>query len=412
MSVLSFIGIIKENLERDVNLSRQQKAEISKKLKELSEREVNILVIGGTGVGKSSTINALFKVDRSEKAKNDQAKVGFGPNPETQEITRYIIGHNMIVWDSPGIGESPRADVRHARLINKKLREKKSAEEDFIDAVLIVLDGASRDYAQTFKLINNLGLVQKKNRIVVGINRIDMLLQGEGWDAQHNIPSEPLKKTIQRKVQIVARQLKKECGLDIDPVPYCAGRAEDGFGAAEPYEISELLCRILLAVPEEKRVAVIEKTQSKVLRSSSRKQKKVIESSTQSTLSSVLPRVLLGVLTGGIFGGCFITSAVAAYKNKPDNCHMLYAFRKFRDHWLLRQEDGPSLVSEYYEMAPGIVQWIERQENRNNIYEYIYVVYLSKCYKLIKHRKYKACKRLYVRMVEDLANKRCAEKHT
>jgi predicted GTPase len=37
------------------------KEKIRNKLFEMKNQKVNIMVIGGTGVGKSSTINALFK---------------------------------------------------------------------------------------------------------------------------------------------------------------------------------------------------------------------------------------------------------------------------------------------------------------------------------------------------------------
>ena len=61
-----------------------------------------MLITGATGCGKSSTINALLGID--------VARVGYGVDPETMTIGKCDL-ENLILWDSPGLGDSPEADI-------------------------------------------------------------------------------------------------------------------------------------------------------------------------------------------------------------------------------------------------------------------------------------------------------------
>ena len=70
------------------NLSNSEIEELSQCIKKINEEELNILFVGATGVGKSSTINAIFDAD--------VAKVGYSPNPETMSIKKYEMD-NMVL---------------------------------------------------------------------------------------------------------------------------------------------------------------------------------------------------------------------------------------------------------------------------------------------------------------------------
>ena len=102
---------------------------------------------------------------------------------------------------------------------------------------------------------------------------------------------------------------------------------------------------------------------------------------------------------------CFITTAVCDNFGKPDDCYELTAFRKFRDGWLKMQSDGQKLIEEYYKTAPSIVAKINSLPNAKIIYSEIWDNYLSKCLSYIESRDYTACKKLYVKMVENLKAK-------
>lgn len=72
-------------------------------------------------------------------------------------------------------------------------------------------------------------------------------------------------------------------------------------------------------------------------------------------------------------GGCFLTTACCQYKGLPDNCHELTTLRAFRDQYVAKQSYGKNLIAEYYADAPKIIEFIEKQEFREQIYNSIYV---------------------------------------
>ena len=58
-------------------------------------RPLDVLVVGGTGAGKSSTINAMFE--------REVAKVGRSYEPETMKIESTELNDCIRFWDSPGL---------------------------------------------------------------------------------------------------------------------------------------------------------------------------------------------------------------------------------------------------------------------------------------------------------------------
>ena len=215
----------------------------------MKEQKINLMIIGATGVGKSSTINALFG--------EEVAKVGTSVNPETMGIDKYELD-NLVVWDTPGLGDGREADNRHSKIIIDKLYEKDRNGNLLIDLVLVILDGSSRDLGTSYELINsviipNLG-ENKKNRILVAINQADVAMKGKYWNAQENRPERKLQDFLEDKVASVRRRIKEATGIDIEPIYYSAGDKEEGYMQQKPYNLSKLLYYILQHTPEEKRL--------------------------------------------------------------------------------------------------------------------------------------------------------------
>ena len=71
-------------------------------------------------------------------------------------------------------------------------------------------------------------------------------------------------------------------------------------------------------------------------------------------------------------GGCFLTTAACDYKGLPDDCYELQTMRRVRDEILLPTEYGKVIVKKYYEIAPGIVENIEKHPDREHILDYIF----------------------------------------
>ena len=225
----------------DADMPESEKSKLLKNLFQLKEQKVNLMVTGATGCGKSSTINALFKTE--------VAKVGTSPDPETMEITKYELD-NLIIWDTPGLGDGKEADVRHAKNIISKLNEQNEKGELLIDLVLVILDGSSRDFGTSYNLINeviipNLGK-DKEERILVAINQADVAKKGRYWNYELNKPESPLEKFLDEMVNSVQKRIKEATGIDITPIYYSAGFKEEGMEQGSPYNLSKLLYYIIL----------------------------------------------------------------------------------------------------------------------------------------------------------------------
>lgn len=101
---------------------------------------------------------------------------------------------------------------------------------------------------------------------------------------------------------------------------------------------------------------------------------------------------------------CFITTAICEYFNKDNNCYELTTLRRFRDNWLRNEYDGIDLINEYYEIAPKLVEKLNSLTDKDDIYNKLWIEYISICLEFIEEKKYQECKKKYIEMVEYLKN--------
>uniref|UniRef100_A0A1X7SYW7 AIG1-type G domain-containing protein n=2 Tax=Amphimedon queenslandica TaxID=400682 RepID=A0A1X7SYW7_AMPQE len=118
-----------KSVEQDnSNFNEEEEKQIQEAILRLSQREepVNILVIGPTGVGKSTLINALLG--------NTVAKVGYGAGSVTSEVEVYegeYRGIKLRVYDTAGFSDTEgKSNVAIVREI---------AEEKKFDLILICM---------------------------------------------------------------------------------------------------------------------------------------------------------------------------------------------------------------------------------------------------------------------------------
>lgn len=238
----SVLDKVRKELNK-VELDEKTKNAIKEKISELEKTKLNIMITGATGSGKSSTINALFN--------DNVAKIGQGVDPETMTIKKYELG-NIILWDTPGLGDSPEQDNYHAKNIVDLLNRKDHCGEALVDLVLVVIDASARDMRTSFELINEVIIpnISDKNRILVAINQCDMAMKGRGWDRNLNLPKEELMQFLDEKVKSVKNRVYSSTGVEIDPIYY---------SALYSYNISKLLFYIIKSTPDEKRIIYIDK---------------------------------------------------------------------------------------------------------------------------------------------------------
>lgn len=223
-----------------------------KKLEELKSREVNLLIIGGTGVGKSSTINALFG--------KDIAKVGDNPAPETMEITKYELDNNITLWDSPGLGDGIK-DIQHKEKIISLLASKDENDKNVIDCILVISAANSKDLGTTYDLINNVlipNIDEPHKKIIVAINKADEVINPRYWKRDRNEPSQEQINWLEEKVDNVQTRIYESTQVKIKrPIYYAAGYNDENF--SDPaYNIDNLMIYILKSIPKEKAVNTME----------------------------------------------------------------------------------------------------------------------------------------------------------
>lgn len=281
-------GTIKDNMDDLCDIledeilksksSEEEKKVLLRKLRNFCNTETNIMLVGATGCGKSSTINALFAVSggvEEELYEEDDnlnkivhkkicvevAKVGSKADPETKDIEKYRIG-NLVLWDTPGLGDGTEIDEHHKEVITELLREKNDDGNALIDLVLVIMDGSTRDMGTSYRILNDVIIPELKydtNRILVALNQADIAMKtGRHWDYEKNEPDETLIQFLVEKVQSIKARIKKDSGLDIEPVYYCAGYEDEGGDVVRPYNLSKLLYYIMQSLPAQKRVAIME----------------------------------------------------------------------------------------------------------------------------------------------------------
>ena len=396
-------------LESDIynaDIPEQEKNRLLKNFLRLKDQKINLMVTGATGCGKSSTNNALFKAD--------VAKVGVGVDPETMDISKYELD-NLVLWDSPGLGDGKEADNRHAKNIINKLAEKDKNGNLLIDLVLVILDGSTRDLGTSYELINNVIIPNlgkdKENRILVAINQCDAAMKGHHWDVEHNRPEPPLAKFLDEKVLSVKKRIKEGTGVDVDPIYYSAGYTEEDGVQAPPYNLHKLLYYIIKFTPKEKRLSYVSNINPDAsvwkdnddLKDYS---KGIWETFSETWSDCVSEGASIGGDIGSIFGeageaigqgvGSVVGGVVGLAKGAWD------AVTDAVTCGCYNPPDGEALISRYYETAPQIVAQINRQPNREEILKSLNENYLSKCLTYIENGENEKCKDLYVSMMNHL----------
>ncbi len=231
-------GIL-DSLVSEITNNKQlpDREQLLNNINKLKQEKLNVLFVGATGVGKSSTINAIFNMD--------VATVGYSTDPETSTIQKFEID-NMILWDTPGLGDSPEKDKLYAAEIANALKAKDDDGTLIIDEVVVLIDGSNRDMKTAYEIIENVvaPFLGENKKIVVAINQCDVALKGRYWNYDENQPDEQLISFLESKVLSVKNRIYESTGLVTQPVYY---------SALHHYNISKLLLAMLRNMPEEKR---------------------------------------------------------------------------------------------------------------------------------------------------------------
>lgn len=205
---------------------------------------LDVALVGATGVGKSSTINALFG--------NDVAKVGSGVDPETMHITKYQISDVLRFHDTAGLGDNIASDITHSENLSKLLLDQcveknTSISYGLIDLVFVILDGSNRDMGTTYRLLESIILKNiEPTRVIVGINQCDVAMKGRHWNSHTLTPDSKLLQFLDEKALSVQKRLKEATGLSINKPVY--------YSAEYKYNLIKLMSHIIQHIPHGRRI--------------------------------------------------------------------------------------------------------------------------------------------------------------
>ncbi len=205
--------------------------ELFKKMND--EAPPRIAVIGETGVGKSSTINALFNTNLPV---HDFAAC-------TQKVEKINAttanGDSITIIDFPGLGEGIMADERHWELYKKELPS--------VDVALWVLSAGDRAFGNMITALRKISDIcsdKELSRLVFGINKAEHM-SPEKWNIRTNMPEENHLNNLigfQNTVLSAIREI----------IPEWNGKIET-YSAHKRYNLDALLLAVLQTVPETRR---------------------------------------------------------------------------------------------------------------------------------------------------------------
>ena len=128
-----------------------------------------------------------------------------------------------------------------------------------IDFVLLLVDGSSRDLGTASDLIRKVILpdlrTEKKNRLLIVVNKIDKALSSRHWDAVHHCPDAVLQKFLEEKALSVQRRIYEDTKWEFETVCLCAGYKDpESMLQEQSYNTTYLLAKLLSMAPVKKRI--------------------------------------------------------------------------------------------------------------------------------------------------------------
>lgn len=179
-------------------VSKADKDKVFRKLdNEITGRPFKVAVIGQSGVGKSSTLNAVFGLNL--------------PVSDIQEGTTEIIekvfpmrdGFNLSIYDMPGLLQSRKRDNIYEEMYKEILPQ--------CDVIVYIIKANTRNIGDDCRILKNVVLPicnqnSIKDNLIVAVNKVDTI--GEtidpedpelAWDPIENKPSKKLWECINKK---------------------------------------------------------------------------------------------------------------------------------------------------------------------------------------------------------------------
>lgn len=214
--------------------------DIEEKIDNLGFHPIDILVVGPTGAGKSTTLNTFFE--------KEVAAVGEVVDPETKNISPYKLTENIRFWDTPGLGDSTYKDNIYLSNLQNKLNqyfENNGHNYKLIDLILVIINGSYRDLGTIYKIISHLSNLIQNERILFAVNHVDMEMLGRNWNYNTSTPNDKLIKYIIEYEKTVISRIYDSTGFKIKNIV--------SYSAKYSYNINSLYDMIINNIPDKLR---------------------------------------------------------------------------------------------------------------------------------------------------------------
>lgn len=202
------------NKQFQPELSDEDEAKIKRAIiEEILNRPPTIGVIGASGTGKSSTINAMFKTNLAISHVVACTKEFRDVNLRVNVTSGQAQGEGTLlrIVDAPGLGEDVSRDPLYLEMYRKNLVR--------CDVILWVLAARNRAIALDQMYLKE--LKEFADRIVFGINQVD-LVEPMDWNQRINLPSKEQEMNIHVITDDRKEKLQSVLGRELQVVPYSA----------------------------------------------------------------------------------------------------------------------------------------------------------------------------------------------
>ena len=202
---------------------------------DFGRRPPTIGVIGVSGTGKSSAINAMFKttleISHTRACTKEFRAIDMGmkilKGPAKDEPI------SLVVIDAPGLGEDIQMDPVYIEKYLQRLPE--------CDVILWLMAARNRAASLDQQYLRQLS--QFHDRIIFGLNQID-IVHPMDWSDSINLPSAEMEENIAEIIKDRSEKIADVIGRVPDLVPFSVTRG---------FNLEMLFNRLITSAPEERK---------------------------------------------------------------------------------------------------------------------------------------------------------------